>query len=548
MVQTICSSGDGVEIVEGVAGAGKTFALAAARDAWTASGYRVLGCSLAARAAKQLEDDSGIPASTIDRLLAGLDRHTTTLDTTRVLVVDEAAMVGTRKLARLLAHGKMGGTKVVLVGDPCQLPEIEAGGSFAGLQDRLGASRLTHNRRQTSGWERATLAELRAGDPDRALDAYIGHDRVHQADTRDEARDRLVDAWMTARVDGEDVLMVAGRLADVDDLNRRARYVLWDECHLGDDQVVLGGRPFAERDQVLALRNDYQLGLLNGTRAVVERIDTIRQEMILTTTDRACLVVPFAYAEAGHLAHGYATTIHKAQGATVDRCYVLGDDTLTRERAYTALSRGRHGNDLFIVAEDRRVEDRHATELDAQPLDTVRRAIGRSAVKTMAVDQAEPQVASLAQLRCERDVIRARLGTGPVDPTWEYRHLTEALARETDYRDGAQWRLDNARTSLDQLGPMGRRTHRAERRELERRIAGFETEITRHDQKLADLEVDLAVVTPEMNTRTRWESEHRTERDRLDTLDRQITHTERLDQAANRTAEHGQDQGLEVEL
>ncbi len=73
MVQAICSSGDGVEIVEGVAGAGKTFALAASRDAWNASGYRVIGCSLAARAAQQLEDDAGIPASTIDRLLAGID-------------------------------------------------------------------------------------------------------------------------------------------------------------------------------------------------------------------------------------------------------------------------------------------------------------------------------------------------------------------------------------------------------------------------------------------------------------------------------------------
>src|SRR3546814_17538672 len=101
MVRTICSSGDGVEIVEGVAGAGKTFALAAARDAWQASGHRVIGCSLAARAAKQLQDDAGIASSTIDRLLTGLDRHTTALDDTTVVVVDEAAMVGTRQLARL---------------------------------------------------------------------------------------------------------------------------------------------------------------------------------------------------------------------------------------------------------------------------------------------------------------------------------------------------------------------------------------------------------------------------------------------------------------
>ena len=548
MVRTICSSGDGVEIVEGVAGAGKTFALAAAREAWNASGYRVVGCSLAARAAKQLEDDAGIPASTIDRLLVGIDRHTTTLDTTTVLVVDEAAMVGTRKLARLLAQAKAAGTKVVLVGDPCQLPEIEAGGSFAGLQDRLGASHLRDNRRQSDAWERATLAELRAGDPNRALDDYISHDRVHHADTDDAVRDRLVDAWMNARVEGDDVLMVAARLADVDDLNRRARDVLRDEGQLGDDLVVLGGRPFAERDQVLALRNDYQLGLLNGTRATVERIDTSRHEMALTTTNRERLVVPFAYVDAGHLAHGYATTIHKAQGATVDRCYILADDTLTREHAYTALSRGRHGNELFIVAEDRRADERHAPEVDSDPLDAVRQAIVRRVAKRLAVDQVEPTVPSLEQLCRERDSIRARLGPGPVDPSRDYRHLTDALAREKDHRENAQWRLENASNSLDRLGPIGRRTHRAERREFERRIADFEAEINRHDGKATGLETQLAACTPEMRTRSRWEHGHRTELDRLDTLDRQIDHGQRLERAASRQRERGAERGLEIEL
>ena len=547
MVRAICSSGDGVEIVEGVAGAGKTFALAAAREAWNASGYRVVGCSLAARAAKQLEDDAGIPASTIDRLLAGIDRHTTTLDTTTVLVVDEAAMVGTRKLARLLTYAKTAGAKVVLVGDPCQLPEIEAGGSFAGRQDRLGASHLRDNRRQTDAWERATLAELRAGDPDRAIDAYIGHDRVHHADTDTAIRDRLVDAWMNERADGDDVLMVAARLADVDDLNRRARHVLRDESHIGDDQVVLGGRPLAERDQVLALRNDYSLGLLNGTRATVERIDTSRHEMILALTSRQTLVVSFASAEAGHLTHGYATTIHKAQGATLDPCYILADDTLTREHAYTALSRGRYGNELFIVAQDRRDEARHAVEVEHDPIDAVRQAIRHSAAKLMAIDQAEAKVTSLEQLHRERDSIRARLGHGPVDPSRDHRRLS-ALDREKDYREGAQWRLDNARKSLDDLGPIRRRTHRAERREFERRIAGFETDIARHDEKLTDLEAQLAKRTPGMRTRSSWETEHSTELDRLDTLDHQINHSQRLQRGASREVGRSLERGFEIEL
>ncbi len=548
MVRAICTSGDGVEIVEGVAGAGKTFALAAARNAWTASGHRVIGCSLAARAAKQLEDDAGIPSSTIDRLLAGIDRHTTTLDDTTVLVVDEAAMVGTRTLARLLTHAETSNTKVVLVGDPCQLPEIEAGGTFVGLQHRLGASHLLDNRRQSAAWERATLAELRDGDPDRAIDDYLDHDRVHQSATDGEARDRLVDAWMNARTDGDDVLMIAARLGDVDDLNQRARTKLRDDGYLGEDQIMLAGRPFTERDEVLALRNDYPLGLLNGTRAVVEQIDTTRQELTLTTTDQTRLVVPFAYAEAGHLTHRYATTIHKAQGATVDRCYLLGDDTLTREHAYTALSRGRHANEMYVVAEDRRVEERHAIEVETAPLDAVRHAIRRSGAKRLAVDQTRTQPRSIEQLRHDRDQIRTRLARGPVDPASDIRDVTEAIRSEKSWRDNAQWRLDTAHEMIGDLGPIGRHTHRTERKEFERRIDNFGTEIDRQDQKLAELETTLERLEPAMVTRTRWEHEHRDDLDQLDTLNHQIRSTETINRTHSRARERGTEHDHGIEL
>jgi hypothetical protein len=271
MVRTICTSGDGIEVVEGVAGAGKTFALAAACDAWEASGFRVIGCSLAARAAKHLQDDAEIPASTIDRLLRDLDRAGFVPRT--VLVVDEAAMVGTRKLARLLDHARHTDAKVVLVGDPCQLPEIDAGGAFRGLRSRLGASVLTENRRQVDQWERESLSELRHGDSDQALDSYLAHGRVHQAARDEQARELLVEEWINAHLEGEDALMVASRLRDVDDLNARARRVLQDEGYLGADQIRVGSRAFAEGDQVLALRNDYPLGLLNGTRGTIECID-----------------------------------------------------------------------------------------------------------------------------------------------------------------------------------------------------------------------------------------------------------------------------------
>src|SRR3546814_18036991 len=136
-----------------------------------------------------------------------------------------------------------------------------------------------------------------------------------------------------------------------------------------------------------------------------------------TTGER--LTVPFAYAEGGHLTHGYATTVHKAQGTTVDRCFVLVDETMTREHAYTALSRGRHGNELFIVAHDQRVEERHANEVDFDPLDAVRRVIGRSGAKRMAVGGIEPSGVPLEQLRRDRSAIIGRHGEGTVAPNRE---------------------------------------------------------------------------------------------------------------------------------
>lgn len=549
MVRAVCLSGDGIDVVEGVAGAGKTYALAVARDAWEASGFGVIGCSLAARAARQLQDGAGIPSGTIDRLLGDIDRRLAVLDATTVVVCDEAAMVGTRKLARLVDHAGAAGAKVVLVGDPCQLAEIDAGGAFRGLRARLGASVLTENRRQSEAWERDALAELRAGDPCRAIDAYLDRDRVHQASTAGEARDLLVEEWMNAWVQDHDVVMVAGRLADVEDLNRRARAALRHEGYLGDDQIVLGGRGFTEADEVLALRNDYRLGVLNGTRAVVERIDRSRRELVLGGDAGERLVVGFGYAEAGHLTHGYATTVHKAQGATVDRCLVLLDDTTSREQAYTALSRGRRSNDLYVVATDRRADERHATETGPDPLDELRHALGRSTSQRMALDHVDqPPASTLVALRHERDELRQQLGAGPPDRSGDHRWISDAYQRERWARDSTVQRLAAARRQLGTLGPIARRTKRAVHQRRQDRVAELERRVGGHDDTLAELQRQLTDLAPARAARAAWQHEHHAELDRVATLDRHIDLTERLNHATRPRLDRGQelDHGIEL--
>ena len=148
-----------------------------------------------------------------------------------MVVVDEAGMLGTRRLAALVAEADAASAKVVLVGDPKQLPEIDAGGLFASLAARLGHAELVENRRQRDAQERAAAEELRAGQVDRAVARLERHGRITTADNADLLRDGLVGDWYAARASGEDVVMVASRRSTVADLNERAR------------QLRLGRRP-----------------------------------------------------------------------------------------------------------------------------------------------------------------------------------------------------------------------------------------------------------------------------------------------------------------
>jgi conjugative relaxase-like TrwC/TraI family protein len=392
MVRRICGSGAGVDVVIGVAGAGKTFALAAAHDAWTASGHRVIGATLAARAARQLEAGSGVPSSTLTRLLADLDRPDGgRLGPDHVVVVDEASMVGTRKLLDLVRHAERANAKVVLIGDPCQLPEIDAGGAFAGLARRSDRTRLTVNRRQHEPWERQALTDIRLGRAEEAVAAYVAHGRIHHDPDPGAVRDRMVDDWWTATADGTDVLMLTAHHRQVDHLNQLARDRMQAAGRLGERELELGGRAYAVGDTVLALRNDYRHGVLNGTRGTITAIDQRARRLVVTTDDLATVTIPFAYADAGSLAYGYAMTIHKAEGATVAIALVLADATMTRHHLYTAVSRGSQCNVIYLSTDDLRAEIAHVVEAAREPIPVLIGMIDRTDAKEMAIEV--PQLA-----------------------------------------------------------------------------------------------------------------------------------------------------------
>jgi conjugative relaxase-like TrwC/TraI family protein len=380
MLRRLTTAGDGIAVVVGAAGTGKTFALDAARLAWEGDGYTVIGCALAARAAAELQASAGIRSTTIAALLGELDRPDVTLPPRAVLIVDEAAMVGTRTLLHLAEHSRRADAKLVLVGDHHQLPEIEAGGAFRTLVRRVGSIDLTENRRQQDPVERAALAQLRAGNAHGAVERLSAHGRIVLSPTAEQTRDRMVHEWLDSRRRGEDAIMLALRRTDVDDLNHRARKLLRSEGAIGDDRLEAAGRAFAVGDAVIALRNDRRLGLLNGQRAIVVEIDRNTRGMRVDAGDE-CVDVPAAYLDAGCVDHAYAMTAHKAQGLTCDRSLLLGNDDVYREAGYTALTRGRLENRLYAV-----VPDGRAALTISTGGDVVENALGRSRQQLAAID------------------------------------------------------------------------------------------------------------------------------------------------------------------
>lgn len=339
--------------VVGYAGTGKSTALGVARAAWEAEGYGVVGAALSGIAAENLEKGSGIPSRTLASLEYAWARDRDRLTRNDVLVIDEAGMVGTRQMRRVLEAAERGGAKVVMVGDPEQLQAIEAGAPFRQLVERHGAMEITEVRRQRDDWQRAATRELATGRTQAAIERYDAAGAIHGHDTRDEARRALVADWMAVQVRdpaGSQMLLAYTR-ADVAELNRLARETLRAAGRLGPDQAVEttnGERVFAAGDRVMFLRNERSLGVKNGTLGTLTALG--RSEMEVRLDDGRNL--RFDRKDYADLTHGYAATIHKMQGATVDRAYVLASRHMDRHASYVAMSRHRDATMLRYGRDD----------------------------------------------------------------------------------------------------------------------------------------------------------------------------------------------------
>jgi len=451
------TDGRDLGVVVGHAGTRKSAMLGVAREVWDVAGYEVRGVALSGIAAENLETGSGIASRTIASMEHGWGQGRDLLTTRDVLVIDEAGMVGTRQLERVLSHAAEAGAKVVLVGDPQQLQSIEAGAAFRSIHERHGGAEIGEVRRQQEDWQREATRDLATGKTGHGLEAYRSHGMVHESQTREQARGDLIERWDRDRQASPDRsrIILTHTNDEVRALNEAARERMRAAGDLGDDvrlTVERGARNFAGGDRVMFLQNERGLDVKNGTLGTIEQVSA--QSLTVQTDDGRS--VQFDLKDYNKIDHGYAATIHKAQGTTVDRAHVLATPGMDAHSSYVALSRHRDDVELHYGRDDFAGEGRLV------------RTLSRDRAKDMAsdYDRADP-----AQSYAERRGITFRERVAEI-----VRKVVPEKVRNM---------FDGLRSPSDVTGPDG--GPRPERETPERERSG--TEALRRDTEAPERKV-----------------------------------------------------------
>ncbi|SDN47776.1 Ti-type conjugative transfer relaxase TraA [Ensifer sp. YR511] len=376
----LVTSDNAIAVIVGLAGAGKSTLLSAARVAWESDGRRVIGAALAGKAAEGLEESSGIRSRTLASWELAWTGGRETLQRGDVLVIDEAGMVSSRQMARVLKAVEDAGAKAVLVGDAMQLQPIQAGAAFRAIAERIGFAELAAVRRQRDAWARDASGLFARGKVEEGLDAYAQRGHIVETETQDEIINRIVTDWADARNDllqrsavgeyagrlrGDELLVLAHTNDDVRKLNEALRRVMIEAGALTaarQFRTARGLREFATGDRIIFLENarflEPRAELLgpqcvkNGMLGTVVSSDAKHADAVLTVhldSGRDVVISEDSY---NNVDHGYAATIHKSQGSTVDRTFVLATGMMDQHLTYVAMTRHRERADLYAAREN----------------------------------------------------------------------------------------------------------------------------------------------------------------------------------------------------
>jgi conjugative relaxase-like TrwC/TraI family protein len=349
-------------VLVGPAGTGKGVVIDAAARAEQLTGHATFGIAVSGSTAQRLGQDS--PALTgrtltLDALVARVEHCQLDVDSRTTIFFDEAGMADTSRLDRLAEMVRRSGAKLVAIGDGAQLPSIGAGGMFDRLAKLAPSAQLSNVRRTLDPAEQRAWADLRAGRSDRAMAHYLRRGQLHMTDTRDQAVEQAVGDWarLTKQHPTEQVALISDASnLEIDRLNARAQHYRAERGELGDIEAQVPGVHYGIRagDRVAMIDQHHERG--------VERVENGAHGEVIDINDAGDVLIQFdathqwrtlAGDELARLRLGYASHIHRAQGATVARTLVVtGGWQTSKEPAYVEASRAREGTDWYVNRQD----------------------------------------------------------------------------------------------------------------------------------------------------------------------------------------------------
>ena len=493
----VTTSGNGVDVIQAHAGTGKTWTLGRINEVYLDERRPVIGLTAARTAVTEMTNE-GIDAYTIAQYLwDSAYAPGEMLPREAVVLIDEAGMISTRDWARLMPTFEQAQAKVIVCGDTGQLPEIDAGGVFRGLQQRLGSAELNEVIRQRDPDEIAALDAIRLGNVGEAIEFYQGNDRVivspRAADVRAQMAHDYMDATSTLNPEtGQPnaVMTFAPRREQVSALNLEIREHMTAAGRLTGDVLVVptkhdGPQPFQIGDQIRPTANWNARGIINNDFGTVTAIDHDAGSITFQPhrPDAMPVELPAGYLAQAKVDYGYARTVHGAQGATCDIALTMGDLSVYNEMFYTQMSRARHEVRVYATAPPPTIADTIDSPMgsgppDLDPLDDLVRAATQSRGKTLALDAVPSE--SPETLAAERRRLRDSLSEIPRDQT----PTIERLQHELDTANG---RARQAGQDLRQIGP----PQPGEPAAATARRSQLLDEIERHTDRITDLEPRL---------------------------------------------------------
>ena len=411
-LETITGPG-GISQLVGRAGTGKGVVLSAAARAWQLEGYEVIGTAVAGATAQRLRDDAQLDRSfTADGLCNGVEKGRIELGPKTVVVIDEAGMADTERLARLAELTARSHSKLVLAGDAAQLGPIGAGGLFEQLRDRVPSAELAEVHRAHHDWERRAWEQVRNGEPGPALAQYEAHDRLHIHDTRAQAAEEMAADWDEARRSlpaGRAVMITDASNKERDQINAMAQERRAAAGELGSHRVELPGKPYGLHagDEVIfsaQFKIPNERRVENGITGTVVDADRDSDRVTIETHEHEPREVEVDTAKFSDLNLGYAVHVYKAQGITAEASGILtGGWQTDRESAYVALSRAREQTRVYVSR-----EDLGEAGMDTGAIERLGERMRRSGAHEASIAKEADERSAERQERIEREIDRDR--------------------------------------------------------------------------------------------------------------------------------------------